>query len=242
MILGTNLGSIDSILGAAYESLTVANGCGDSGPLRRLSQFQKSDVRRMELTINGKQPDVCAAFQGYIEDQPLTIAGEYFTNLTDGHVTMSKDGSDIRADVTVHVGKGIMLQGHAFVGDAYAAFDETAEHVGKRLRRYKRRLRNHHKSRSENTDTLPELHYVFAAEEEDTTNDPDQPVIAAEMVTEIKVMTPGDAVMWMDLANLPALMFHNVAHGGLNMVYRRADVNIGWVDPCGSRDGVPEGS
>ncbi|MBT5497589.1 MAG: ribosome-associated translation inhibitor RaiA [Alphaproteobacteria bacterium] len=196
----------------------------------------------MQLTINGKQLDVGAALQEYIEDQLPTIVGKYFENPTDGHVTMSKEGSDIRADVSVHVGKGIMLQGHATAGDAYAAFDEAAEHVGKRLRRYKRRLRDHHKGRSDNSNTLPALQYVFAAEEENTTNEPDQPVIVAEMETEIEVMTPGDAVMRMDLANLPALMFRNVAHSGLNMVYRRADGNIGWVDPRGSRGGVPEGS
>jgi ribosomal subunit interface protein len=196
----------------------------------------------MQLTINGKQLDVGAALQGYIEDQLLTTVGKYFKNSTDGNVTMSKEGSDIRADVTVHVGKGIMLQGHAIAGDAYAAFDKAAEHVGKRLRRYKRRLRDHHRGRSDNIDILPALQYVFAAEEEDTTNEPDQPVIVAEMETKIEVMTPGDAVMRMDLANLPALMFRNVAHGGLNMVYRRGDGNTGWVDPRGSRGGVPEGS
>jgi ribosomal subunit interface protein len=196
----------------------------------------------MQLTINGKQLDVGAALQGYIEDQLPSIVGKYFENPTDGHVTMSKEGGDIRADVTVHVGKGIMLQGHAIAGDAYAAFDEAAEHVGKRLRRYKRRLRDHHKDRSDSADILPALQYVFAAEEEDTASEPDQPVIVAEMETAIENMTPGDAVMRMDLANLPALMFRNVAHGGLNMVYRRADGNIGWVDPRGSRGGVPEGS
>jgi ribosomal subunit interface protein len=196
----------------------------------------------MQLTINGKQLDVGDALQGYIEDQLLTIVGKYFENPTDGHVTMSKEGSDIRSDVTVRVGKGIMLQGHAIAGVAYAAFDEAAGHVGKRLRRYKRRLRDHHKGRSDNTDTLLALQYVLAAEEENTTNEQDQPVIVAEMEMEIEVMTPGDAVMRMDLANLPALMFRNVAHGGLNMVYQRANGNIGWVDPRGSRGGVPEGS
>lgn len=196
----------------------------------------------MQLTISGKQLDVGAALQGYIEDQLPMLVGKYFENPTDGHVTMSKEGSDIRADVTVHVGKGIMLQGHAIAGDAYAAFDEAAEHVGKRLRRYKRRLRDHHKDRSDSADILPALQYVFAAEEEDTANEPDQPMIVAEMETAIENLTPGDAVMRMDLANLPALMFRNVAHGGLNMVYRRGDGNIGWVDPRGSRGGSPEGS
>ena len=189
----------------------------------------------MQLTINGKQLDVGAALQEYIKKQLPTIVGKYFENPNDGHVTMSKEGSDIRADVSLHIGKGIKLQGHAIAGDAYAAFDEAAGHVGKRLPRYKRRLRYHHKGRFDNSNTLPALQYVFAAEEENTTNEPDQPVIVAEMETEIEVMQ-------MDLANLPALIFRNVAHSALNMVYRLADGDIEWVDPRGSCGGVPEGS
>ena len=199
----------------------------------------------MQLTINGKQLDVGDALRGYIEEQLPSVVGKYFENPTDGHVTMSKQGSDIRADVTVHVGKGILLQGHALAGDAYAAFDEATEHVGTRLRRYKRRLRDHHRNR-DNADTLPALQYVLEAEDENQSDDagsePDQPVIVAEMETVIENLTPGDAVMRMDLANLPALMFRNISHGGLNMIYRRADGNIGWVDPRGSRGGVPEGN
>ncbi len=200
----------------------------------------------MQLTINGKQLDVGDALRGYIEEQLPAVVGKYFENPTDDHVTMSKQGTDIRADVTVHVGKGILLQGHALAGDAYAAFDEATDHVGTRLRRYKRRLRAHHRDRADNSDILPALQYVLEAEAEDQSEDagaePDQPVIVAEMETVIEKLTPGDAVMRMDLANLPALMFRNISHGGLNMIYRRADGNIGWIDPRGSRGGVPEGN
>ena len=203
-----------------------------------------SELRRMQLSINGKQLDVGAALREYIEGQLPSVVGKYFENPTDGHVTMSKQGHEVRADVTVHVGKGILLQGHAEAGDAYAAFDQAAEHVGKRLRRYKRRFRDHHKDRPDNADVLPGLQYVFEAENDavEDSNEPDQPVIVAELETKIEKLTPGDAVMRMDLANLPAMMFRNVSHGGLNMVYRRSDGNIGWVDPRGERGGVAEGS
>ena len=196
----------------------------------------------MRLTINGKQRDVGAALQEYVGEQPPTIVGKHFENPNDGHVTMSKEVSDTRADVSLHVGKCIKLQVHAIAGDVYAAFDEVARHLGKRLPCYKRRLRYHPKGRFDNSNTLSALQYVFAAEEANTTNEPDQPVIVAEMETEIEVMTPGDADVHMDLANLPALMFRNVAHNALNMVYQLTDGNIGWVDPRGSRGGVPEGS
>jgi ribosomal subunit interface protein len=198
----------------------------------------------MQLTINGKQLDVGAALRSYIETQIPAVVGKYFENPTDGHVTMSKQGHEIRADIAVHVGKGILLQGHAMAGDAYAAFDQAAEHVGKRLRRYKRRLRDHHRERPDNADVLPALQYVLEAEADtengDAADEPDQPVIVAELETAIENLTAGEAVMRMDLANLPAMMFRNVAHGGLNMIYRRADGNIGWVDPRGMRGGEPE--
>lgn len=200
----------------------------------------------MQLSINGKQLDVGAALRGYIETQLPAVVGKYFENPTDGHVTVSKQGHEVRADVMVHVGKGILLQGHAMAGDAYSAFDQATEHVGKRLRRYKRRLRDHHRDRPDNADVLPALQYVLAAEQENESEGDDgesgQPVIVAELETTIEKLTPGDAVMRMDLANLPAMMFRNVSHGGLNMIYRRADGNIGWVDPRGSRGGQPEES
>jgi ribosomal subunit interface protein len=196
----------------------------------------------MHLSVKGKQLDVGAALRGHIEGQLPTIVGKYFDNPTDAQVTMSKEGNEFRADITVHVGKGILLQGQGRSNDAHAAFDLAAEHVGKRLRRYKRRLRNHHKGRGESVESLRALQYVLAAEPEggeEGHDEPDQPVVIAEMETEIETLTPGEAVMRMDLANLPALMFRNRAHGGLNMVYRRKDGNIGWIDPRGERGGVP---
>ena len=194
----------------------------------------------MQLSINGKQLDVGVALKTHIEDRLPEMIGKYFENPTDAHVTISREAGDMKADVSVHIGKGIMLRGNAVAGDAYAAFDEAMEHVGKRLRRYKRRLRDHHKDRSETVETLTALQYVLAAETDapeftGDASEPDQPVIVAEAATDIENLTASEAVMRMDLANLPALMFRNVAHGGLNMVYRRQDGNIGWVDPRGAR-------
>ncbi len=197
----------------------------------------------MQLSINGKQLDLGAAFREYIDGQLPLVFDKYFENPTEGNETMSKQGHEVRADVTVHVGKGL-LHGHAEARDVYTVFDKAVEHVGKRLRRYKRRLRNYFKERPDTADVLPALQYVFEAENDavEDSNEPDQPVIVAELETKIEKLTPGDAVMRMDLANLPAMMFRNVSHGGLNMVYRRSDGNIGWVDPRGERGSVAEGS
>ncbi|MHA1114259.1 MAG: sigma 54 modulation/S30EA ribosomal C-terminal domain-containing protein, partial [Alphaproteobacteria bacterium] len=127
--------------------------------------------------------------------------------------------------------------GHASAEDPYVAFDTAAEHVAKRLRRYKRRLTDHHKARGGDTvEEVPDLraqHYVLAddASVEETPAEDDVPVIIAESATEILALTVSEAVMRMNFAELPALVFRNKAHGRLNAVYRRADGNIGWVDP-----------
>lgn len=190
----------------------------------------------MQLSINGKQIDIGSSLKEHIEHQVPVIVGKYFVNPTDANVTVSKEGPSFRTDVAVHVGKGIIVQGHAISGDPYAAFDEALEHVGKRLRRYKRRLRDHHRRSGSREERESAAQYVLAPEA-DTAAEPegdegsDQPVIIAEMQTEIETLTVSEAVMRMDLANLPAMMFRNRAHGMLNMVYLRRDGNIGWIDP-----------
>ena len=118
----------------------------------------------MQLSINGKQLDLGAALREYIDGQLPLVFDKYFENPTEGNETMSKQGHEVRADVTVHVGKGILLEGHVEAGDAYAVFDQAVEHVGKRLRRCKRRLRDYLKERPDTADVLPALQYVFEAE------------------------------------------------------------------------------
>ena len=200
----------------------------------------------MQLTTNGKQHDVGDALRGYIEERVSAVFRKYFENSTDGHVTLCKLDKDIRAYVTFHIGKGIPLQGHAMAGDAQVAFGETTEHIGTRLRRYKRRLRDHHWDWALDTDTFPTWQYVFDAEAEvqleEAGPEPNQPVIVTEMETVLEKLTPGNAAMRMDSADLPALMFRNITNGGIDMIYRRAGGYIGCVISLGSRGGVPEGN
>ncbi len=191
----------------------------------------------MQLSVNGKQLDIGNSLREHIEREVPTIIEKYFANPTDADVTVSKEGATFRTDIAVHVGTGIVVQGHARSTDAYASFDEAAEHIAKRLRRYKRRLRDHHRERGAKESALNAAQYILAPEEDveepeaAERAEPDQPVIIAEMQTRIETFSVGEAVMRMDLAGLPALMFRNSAHGGLNMIYMRADGNIGWVDP-----------
>ncbi len=187
----------------------------------------------MKISVQGKQLDVGDALRQRIETAIEQIAAKYFGNPIDATVTMSRDGSVFRADVTVHVGKGISVKSEGASSDPHVAFDGAAERIAKQLRRYKRRLRDHHRGHAE--EALPAAQYVLAAAAEDGPEpegvDGWEPVVVAEMATKIETLTVGEAVMRMVLACATALMFRNRAHGGLNMVYRRPDGNVGWVDP-----------
>lgn len=207
----------------------------------RLARKRPEDIknsRRMQLSVKGKQLDVGEAWRRHVEENLPVVVAKYFDNAQDAQVMLSRQGSTFRVDITVHVGKRILIQSHGATGDAYSAFEEAGDHLGKRLRRYKRRLRDHHRDRAEDIEALPAQQYVLAGEDVGNAADSDEkdePVVIAEMETAIESLSVGEAVMRMDLANLPALMFRNRAHGGLNMVYHRGDGHIGWVDPRGNR-------
>ncbi len=200
----------------------------------------------MQLSVTGKQFDVGDALRIHIEQNLSAAIGKYFANPTDANVVLSREARNIRADIKVHVGRGIILQGHADAGDAYASYDLASEHIPKRLRRHKRRLRSHQRSKADSEKVLSAQQYVLAPGEEVVAEGLEsadgQPVIIADMETHIDMLTVGEAVMRMDLANLPAMMFRNRAHGGLNMIFVRQDGNIGWIDPRGNRGASASGS
>ncbi|MEE8188709.1 MAG: sigma 54 modulation/S30EA ribosomal C-terminal domain-containing protein, partial [Kiloniellales bacterium] len=142
------------------------------------------------------------------------------------------------AVVAAHVGRGIQVQAQGAAEEPYPAFDTAAEHLAKRLRRYKGRLRDHHKDSGPKAETLLAQQYILAGDDEEEAAEDvgqGQPAVVAEMTTEIPSLTVSEAVMRMDLADQPALMFRNSSHSGLNMIYRRTDGNIGWIDPRGNR-------
>lgn len=191
---------------------------------------------KMNIIVTGKQMDIGASLKLHIEGHIDGIVDKYFENTNDsidGTVTMSKTAHLHRADCNVHLGHGVYLQTSAEEKDVYAAFDSAAEKLEKRLRRYKRRLTNHHKSRVNSQAGVPAQYNIFEAETE-TVEEPAehlQPAIIAEMQLDIPDVSVSDAVMRLDLGELQTLMFRNSAHGGLNVVYRRTDGNIGWIDP-----------
>jgi ribosomal subunit interface protein len=190
----------------------------------------------MQISVKGKQLDVGEAWRSHVEENLPAVVGKYFETAQDAQVTLAKQGATFHVDMVVHIGKRILVHSHGATGDAYSAFEEAADHLAKRLRRYKRRLRDHHQERSDQVEALLAQQYVLAGEDiESESEEKDEPMVVAEMETQIETLSVGEAVMRMDLANLPAMMFRNRAHGGLNMVYHRGDGHIGWVDPRGNR-------
>jgi ribosome hibernation promoting factor len=203
----------------------------------------------MQLSVKGKQIDIGDALRVHVETSLAAIVEKYFEKAIEAHAVFSRQGNFIRSDLSVHLRRDILVQGQASAPDAYAAFDGAALHIAKRIRRYKRRLRDRQGQTHEAVaESVLARSYVLAEEDEASEeraeaapdnpghalNDhavDDQPVIVAEMTCEIPSLTVGEAVMRMDLADVPTFIFRNRAHGGLNVVYRRRDGHIGWVDP-----------
>ena len=191
----------------------------------------------MRIQVAGRQMDVGEALRTRIEDELASGVGKYFNRATDAVVTVAKNAVGAEVDCTVHLASGISLQAEGHGGDAHSAFGDAMEKLEKRVRRYKRRLRNHH---ADNKSPLPAedaTQYVLAPlqaesdSETETTEADVGPLVIAETTTAVRTMPVAMAVMQLDLSDSPALMFRNAANGELNVVYRRKDGNIGWIDP-----------
>ena len=196
----------------------------------------------MQLTVHGKQVDVGDAFRTHIGDKLSDIRQKYFNRAIDATVTISREGHGhgvYRALISIRVGKNLMVQADETAGEPYACFDLAADKIAKQLRRYKRRLSDHHEGAEDPQELLQAMSYVLddseknsqALTEDEAMLKGQDPVIVAEMPTHIQTLSVGDAVMRMDLLGQTALLFRNAKHKGLNMVYRRSDGHVGWVDP-----------
>jgi ribosomal subunit interface protein len=192
----------------------------------------------MSLRISGKNLDVGEALRGQAEERVAAAVSKYYEGGYQGHVTVDKDGSAFRTDGVLHLSSGITLEASATAHDAYASLDKMAERIEKRLRRYKRRLKD--RSGGSGRDVGIEIpSYVIAApaediEEFDGVAGGDNPVIVAESTKSLHVMTVGDAVAELDLTGAPVIVFRHAGNGRMNIVYRRRDGNIGWIDPPAS--------
>jgi ribosomal subunit interface protein len=189
----------------------------------------------MQIKISGKQIDVGKALRTHVEDNLVAAVGKYFDRPVDAHVVFSRNGHGFKCDSSVHLPTGLTAQAHAVNGEIYAAFDQATDRIEKQLRRYKRRLKHHHQSRQDPIEMIEAQSYVLRSHDEETEAEEVngmQPVIIAEMTTVIKSLTVGEAVMQMELAHAPFLMFKNDANGRINIVFQRDDGNVGWIDPA----------
>lgn len=193
----------------------------------------------MHIQFVSKNIDVSPALRERIEERVETGTSKYFSRPGEAYVVASKEGSGFKVDCSVHLPSGAFLQASGTAGDAYAAAEAAVEHLEKRLRRYKRKLKDHH------ADNKPELPaeaasiYVLKSERREQSDDDDggaeggsEPVIIAEAPGELRTMTVGMAVHEMDVIDAPFMVFRNAANDGVNIVYRRPDGNVGWIDPA----------
>ncbi len=185
----------------------------------------------MALRISGKNLDIGDAFRVHAEERLAAALAKYFDGGFSGQIVLERDGPGFRTDCTLHLDTGIVLQATGRAQEPHQSLDMAADRIEKRLRRYKRRLKDHRPAAG-HIDTLPAASYVIASleEEEDVAHDY-SPAIIAEETTQLETMTVGKAVTAMDLSDLPIVVFRNAGHGGINVVYRRGDGHIGWIDP-----------
>ncbi|MFC3053727.1 ribosome hibernation-promoting factor, HPF/YfiA family [Kordiimonas pumila] len=191
----------------------------------------------MEINVSGRKMNVGDALTTHVEDRLEAVADKYFSRTIDATATFAKEGHIYTTHVSFHANQGVNLQSNGEADDPYAAFELAAEKVEKQLRRYKRRLKNHHKT-SQRDIAMELAHDITIAPSLDEESDEpvnggheDQPIIIAENRTEIPRVSVGDAVMLMDLADAHAFMFRNMRNDTLEVVYRRTDGNIGWISP-----------
>jgi len=205
----------------------------------------------VQLTVSGKQVDLSDALRVHVSRHLDTITAKYFDDALDAHVTFSKARSFFTCDINVHAGRGVTVRGEGEAADAHAAFDDAAEHIAKRLRRYRQRMSDH--GRDVTAPPQPEAGRQYILRDDDFAPEPMQEqkngrapagralaaetgtlhaTIIAEADTIIETLSVLDAVMRLDLAYQQVMMFRNQKNGQLNVVYRRTDGHIGWIDPA----------
>lgn len=191
----------------------------------------------MRYQISGKQIDIGEALQTHVKAELGEVVEKYAQRPTEAVVVFSKSAHEYVCEATIHLSTGLSAQAKGHATEIYAAFESCREKMDKQLRRYKRRIRNHHHSRPAPVEFGGASSYILAPTEEPEDEDTGelQPIVIAEMETKIPSITVGEAVMQLELGSQRMLVFRNEGHGGVNVVYRRDDGNIGWIDPRNSK-------
>ena len=196
----------------------------------------------MPFRVSGRNIDVGEALRARINARVMEATAKYFDGGFSGHVTIGKEAFGFRTECVIHLDSGIVLEADALAADAYASADQAAMRLEKRLRRYKGRLKNHQVARADGRTpgrqgldraSIDAPTYVIAAPAHDGDEEVAEwnPVIIAESTTTLKRLSVSEAVMELDMTGVPVVVFRHAGHGRINLVYRRADGHIGWVDP-----------
>ena len=188
----------------------------------------------MNIHINGKQIDIGASLSSHVNLKITDLTSKYSISATEVTATFSRDRYEFLCHISVHISTGMTAQSKGKANDVYASFENSLEKIAKQLRRYKRRLKDHHINRKEPIEFIDANSYVISSDiEEDDSNQTEslKPLIIAEMQTKIPTLSVGEAVMQMELTGSNFLIFNNSLHKKINLIHVRGDGNIGWVDP-----------
>ncbi len=193
----------------------------------------------MRYQITGRQIDIGEALQTHVKAELGETVEKYAQRPTEAVVAFSRNAHEMVCEATIHLSTGLTAQAKGQAPEIYAAFESCRERLDKQMRRHKRRLRDHHNRRLEPVEFGAGASYILAATEEpEESTDADdmlQPIVIAEMETKVPEVSVGEAVMQLELSGQKLLVFRNEGHGGVNVVYRREDGNIGWIDPRNSK-------
>lgn len=188
----------------------------------------------MQVDISGQHMSVGQSLNQYVDGRLKEVVGKYFSNAPSTNVHFSKQGHEFKCDIVLHEGTGrhVVIKSNNSSDEVYNAFDIALSKLEKQMRKYKSKLNNHHRGVKTSEISADAVKYVISSKsaEEEQEFDIDNPAIVAEKPTQVLPLTVGEAVMKMDLENLPALMFENAKTGRVNVVYYRKDGNISWVD------------
>jgi len=191
----------------------------------------------MGLRISGKNINIGEALRTHVSERLKSVTEKYFDGSVSGHVTIEPEGSGYRADCILHLASGVTIQAEGRAQEVYASFDQTAARIESRMRRYKRKLKDRGAAQREVTASEQIRYTVLSAPdeaEEAPLENEFKPAIVAESEKVLQQLSVSAAVLELDLTGLPVLAFRHATTGRVNVIYRRTDGNIGWIDPAGS--------
>jgi ribosomal subunit interface protein len=187
----------------------------------------------MHITVAGKSVDTGDALRFHVEQGLKTIAGKYFDHALEARVVFSRNRGQFACDINMHAGRNLTMRGEGAAPDAHRAFEQAAEHLGKRLRRYRRRVNEHARGVAQRREAGPPMVQPGGMVEVEALDETAEPgvTVVAERPESVMHLTVGEAVLRLETAASPVLLFRNSASGVINAVYRRQDGHVGWLDP-----------